>query len=97
MRTGECGVIVEKQLDADDRAMLRAMGLEASATIRVCRAGEPCIVAVIAGQSGLDGGGQASGPAAGRLDGSCCRIGLSRDLSNRIVVTVRGDPAGRAL
>lgn len=75
LKVGQCGTIVEKQLDADDRAMLRAMGLEANATIRICRVGEPCIVAVMSG-----------GAAGGRLDGGCCRIGLARPLADRIIV-----------
>ena len=76
LQVGDCGVIVEKKLDDADRAMLRAMGLEASATIRVCRAGEPCIVAVLSG-----------GAAGGRLSESCCRIGLARPLAERIMVS----------
>lgn len=47
------GRISEANLDADDRAVLRAMGLKPSASIEVCRAGQPCIVAL----SGICGGG----------------------------------------
>lgn len=50
---GRRGRISESELDADDRAVLRAMGLKPSASIEICRAGQPCIVAL----SGICGGG----------------------------------------
>ncbi|MBL8758634.1 MAG: ferrous iron transport protein A, partial [Phycisphaerae bacterium] len=88
MRVGELGVIAEKRLEEDDRALLRAMGLACNATVKVCRAGEPCIVAVMSGCS-----------AGGRVGGDSCRIGLARPLAERIVVRLlsgerRGAGAG---
>lgn len=68
--------VCETCLDPRDAAMLRAMGMRPCARIRMIRAGEPCIVEVV----GVN-------PATG----SCgCRIGLSRDLADR--VTVRPSP-----
>lgn len=78
MRVGDIGVIQEKRLDDGDRAMLRAMGLECNATVKLCRAGEPCIVAVMSG-----------GQAGGRMGGDCCRIGLARPLAEKILVSVK--------
>ncbi|MGQ0627594.1 MAG: FeoA family protein [Phycisphaerales bacterium] len=75
LKVGECGTIVEKKLDEGDRAMLRALGLEANSTVRICRAGEPCIVAVMTG-----------GTSGGRLGDGCCRIGLARNFAERIFV-----------
>jgi len=43
---GCCGVVAESAFDADDAEQLRCMGLRPSAEIRVCRMGEPCIVAL---------------------------------------------------
>lgn len=77
LAVGDVAVIVDKHLADDDRALLRAMGLERSATLRVCRVGEPCIVAVTT-----------AGAQGGRLDAGCCRIGLARPLAERIIVTV---------
>jgi hypothetical protein len=64
--------VCETCLDPRDAAMLRAMGMRPCARIRMIRAGEPCIVEVV----GVN-------PATG----SCgCRIGLSRDLADRVIV-----------
>ena len=75
LRQGEEGVICESRLDAEDAALLKAMGLCTSATVKVVRAGLPCVVAV-------GGAGEAC---------SCegmCRIGLARGLAERIFVNV---------
>ena len=40
-------------LGRDDRELLGAMGLTDRSTLRVCRAGEPCIVQVAASRLGL--------------------------------------------
>jgi hypothetical protein len=55
------------------------MGLHNEARVRLCRAGEPCIVAV------------SSSLASGRGGNDCgcaseCRIGLARRLADRILV-----------
>lgn len=43
---GQMGVLAEALLEAEDRAILRAMGLRPGCRLRLCRVGEPCIVAV---------------------------------------------------
>lgn len=77
LKAGDIGVIQDKRLDDDERAMLRAMGLACNATVKLCRVGEPCIVSVLSGDA-----------SQGRLGGECCRIGLARSLAERIVVEV---------
>jgi Fe2+ transport system protein FeoA len=75
LRQGQTGVIRETQLDPDDAALLKAMGLCTSATVKVVRAGQPCVVAV---------GGAGENCACG----GTCRIGLARGLAERVLVTV---------
>jgi Fe2+ transport system protein FeoA len=77
LKRGQTGVVLEAQLGESDSALLRAMGLHPAARVRLCREGEPCIVAVTAG----------SGPNCGC--GSECRIGLARSLAQRIFVKTR--------
>lgn len=75
LRPGQTGVICEARLDPDDAALLRAMGLGDQVRIKLCRLGEPCIVAL--------------GNVEGRhchCHGHC-RIGLARGLARRIFVT----------
>lgn len=60
--------VTDSNLDADDRSLLRAMGLKPNASVEVCRLGQPCIVALL----GICGGG--------------CRIGLSREIADRVMV-----------
>jgi hypothetical protein len=40
----------QADVPADDAALLGAMGLCCNAKVRLCRAGEPCIVAVTTGR-----------------------------------------------
>jgi hypothetical protein len=71
--------VCETCLDPRDAAMLRAMGMRPCARVRMIRGGEPCIVEVV----GVN-------PATG----SCgCRIGLSRDLADRVTVRPSAPPA----
>lgn len=73
---GQTGVICEARLDVDDAALLRAMGLGDRVRVKLCRVGEPCVVAL--------------GTTAGRhchCQGHC-RIGLARGLADRIFVRV---------
>lgn len=46
LRPGEAGIVSGARLEAEDAALLRAMGLRPRARVRVCRTGEPCIVVV---------------------------------------------------
>jgi hypothetical protein len=80
MKPGQTGIICESRLAKEDAALLRAMGLCDRATVRVCRLGEPCVVAV----GGVRGVGV--DPKSCTCGGSC-RIGLARPLAGRIYVT----------
>lgn len=75
LKPGQQGVVAGGTLDEADAAFLRAMGLQNDAKVRMCRAGEPCIVAV--GSIGVECGCT-----------SVCRIGLARPLAERIIVTI---------
>lgn len=44
---GQVGRVHDSSLDAEDSAMLRAMGLRASAKVMLCSSGRPCIVSVL--------------------------------------------------
>lgn len=44
LRVGQRGVVSD--VDLEDRAVLSAMGLSERAQVKLCRMGEPCIVAV---------------------------------------------------
>ena len=46
LKPGQCGTVQSARLEQDDAALLRAMGLRLNSTIRLCRAGEPCIISV---------------------------------------------------
>jgi Fe2+ transport system protein FeoA len=90
LRKGQTGVVCGSELSLEDSATLRAMGLCQDARIRLCRRGEPCIVAVGSGGSicgcGV-GNGLENGKALARGAGSF-RIGLARTLAERIFVSV---------
>lgn len=105
LQRGQTGVICECELSTDDAALLRAMGLCLSARVRLCRAGEPCIVAIQCGRRsprqvvedatrrrrpGAGGAAVGGGSVGGGWSGS--RIGLARSLADRILVTL--DAAG---
>lgn len=80
--SGQTGVITRIDLDPSDAAFLRAMGLCVNARIRVCRVGNPCVVAV-------------GGTAGGRCRcGGRCRIGLSRRLAQGIWIAPIADTPG---
>jgi Fe2+ transport system protein FeoA len=46
LAVGERARVAAEDLDADDAALLRAMGLRADCMLRVARTGQPCIVDV---------------------------------------------------
>ncbi|HYF14630.1 MAG TPA: FeoA family protein [Phycisphaerales bacterium] len=73
LRRGQTGVVCEANVPAQDAAYLRAMGLRPNAKVRVCRLGEPCIVEVLSSGS--------------ESCGACCRIGLARELADRVIVS----------
>ncbi len=91
LKVGQCGTIQEKRMPEADRDLLRAMGLASNASITLCRQGEPCIVAVSSG-AGTHGGAEGAGgrASAGPVGAAgSCRIGLTRELSEKIFVAVR--------
>lgn len=47
LRDGQTGRVLTSQLDPRDAQVLSAMGLRADAEVRLCRTGQPCIVAVV--------------------------------------------------
>lgn len=69
LKPGQTARIRHADLEADDAALLRAMGLRPAALVRMCRAGEPCIVEVFTGGA----------------TSCACRIGLSRPLADRVI------------
>lgn len=77
LKPGQTARVTFTNLDADDAALLRAMGLRLSARIRLCRLGEPCIVEVLSGRESCN-----------RPGGCACRIGLARPLAERVLVGV---------
>ena len=46
LKEGQTATVRASTLDADDAAYLRSLGLCMNCTIRLCRAGEPCIVSI---------------------------------------------------
>lgn len=86
LKVGQTGVVASASLDREDAKLLAAMGLCEGASIRLCRLGQPCIVAVGGGvvRARIDATGCCGG---GGVSGSC-RIGLARPLAERISVTV---------
>lgn len=76
LRPGQTAVISGSRLDADESALLSAMGLAERTRIKVCRLGEPCVVAL----------GQGEGRHC-HCNGHC-RIGLARTMAERLFVTV---------
>lgn len=79
LKCGETGVLCDSRIPESDNALLRAMGLHPEARIRLCRQGEPCIVAVSTSTS-------SSGNDCGC--GSECRIGLAKSLAQQIFVKI---------
>ena len=86
LRPGQTAVISQSRLSREDAALLRAMGLCERTVVRLCRAGEPCVVAV-GGIQTSPGGELAPAPKLCACAGHC-RIGLARRLAEQIIVTV---------
>ena len=49
LKPGQSGKVRTSDLGEADAALLGAMGLCCNASVRMCRAGEPCIVAIMSG------------------------------------------------
>ncbi|HED54668.1 MAG TPA: ferrous iron transport protein A [Phycisphaerales bacterium] len=52
LERGQVAMLDASELDAESLASLRAMGLRPECELRVCKRGEPCIVAVCSGSAG---------------------------------------------
>ena len=50
LRPGQIGVVHRTEVTEQDAALLGAMGLCCNAKVRLCRAGEPCILAISTGR-----------------------------------------------
>lgn len=80
---GQVAVVAAVDAQPEDAAYLRAMGLRPAAFVRVCRAGEPCVVEVMGGT-----------PTC-----TChcrSRIGLARPLAERVLVSAAEPTASSA-
>lgn len=77
LKPGQTARIQHADLEDDDAALLRAMGLRPAAFVRMCRAGEPCIVEVF----------------PGGVTSCACRIGLARPLADRVLCEPADRPA----
>ena len=51
LRQGQVGVVRTADIAEGDAALLGAMGLCCDAKVRLCRAGEPCIVSIHTGKA----------------------------------------------
>jgi Fe2+ transport system protein FeoA len=49
LRPGQSAIVSDARLSQGDAALLGAMGLGCNSRVRLCRVGEPCIVAVMTG------------------------------------------------
>jgi len=71
LRPGQVGTVVQTSLDPGDAALLRAMGLRPASRVRLCRAGEPCVIEVLVGSAAC----------------ACSsRIGMARALAGQVLV-----------
>jgi Fe2+ transport system protein FeoA len=53
LEVGETARMVDANVDAESRALLRALGLTDRSLLRVCKRGEPCVVQVRATRIGI--------------------------------------------
>lgn len=77
-RTGQYGLIVACRVEGADAPILRAMGLTEGAIVRVCRVGEPTIVALLCHRG---------------CHCASSRVGLARALADRVLLTEEAPPA----
>lgn len=71
-RAGQYALIVASRVEGADAPILRAMGLTEGAIVRVCRAGEPTILAILCHRG---------------CHCASSRVGLARALADRVMVT----------
>jgi len=77
-RAGQYGLVVACRVEGSDAPILRAMGLTEGSIVRVCRAGEPTIVALLCHRG---------------CHCASSRVGLARALADRVLVTEEPAPA----
>lgn len=53
LRTGSCAIVRRCLVSCEERELLAAMGLSVRCSLRVCRAGQPCIIRVAGTRLGL--------------------------------------------
>lgn len=76
-KAGQYGLIVACRVEGADAPILRAMGLTEGAVVRVCRAGQPTIVALLCHRG---------------CHCASSRVGLARALADRVMVTEEAAP-----
>lgn len=81
LRAGQHGLVVACRVEGADAPILRAMGLTEGAVVRVCRAGEPTIVALLCHRG---------------CHCASSRVGLARALADRVMVTEEVAPGEAA-
>jgi Fe2+ transport system protein FeoA len=72
-------LVVACRVEGADAPILRAMGLTEGAVVRVCRVGEPTIVALLCHRG---------------CHCASSRVGLARALADRVLVTEEAAPEG---
>ena len=81
LKSGQYGLVVACRVEGADAPILRAMGLNEGAVLRVCRAGQPTIVALLCHRG---------------CHCASSRVGLARALADRVMVTEEAAPVGES-
>lgn len=76
-KAGQYGLVVACRVEGADAPILRAMGLTEGAILRVCRIGQPTIVALLCHRG---------------CHCASSRVGLARALADRILLTEEAPP-----
>lgn len=77
LKAGQYGLVVACRVEGADAPILRAMGLIEGAVVRVCRAGQPTILALLCHRG---------------CHCASSRMGLARALADRVMVTEEPAP-----
>jgi Fe2+ transport system protein FeoA len=78
LQAGQHALVIACRVEGADAPILRAMGLTEGAVLRVCRIGEPTIVALLCHRG---------------CHCASSRVGLARALAERVMVTEEPPPA----
>ena len=78
-KAGQYGLVVACRVEGADAPILRAMGLTEGAILRVCRVGQPTIVALLCHRG---------------CHCASSRVGLARALADRVLLTEEAAPEG---